>query len=277
MPRSWTGEFNKERLFDGKRTDKRMSVADSAEQSDTIEAITLALAHWALLYDVPFQYLVSGEKLLPENSMRFFYMDSNWVRAMLDGTLSIGRDSKVDFSHDAVFIDSVYAKALRHASVIRANLQGKETAEETGMFDLCSGFLMRSPLVPGWRGLDFEAFDANGGVLKALRIETLSHEVLLAMYAGKISRVIIHEPPEGLYYEVVSGNDGKYILLRNSQTGKANGSKVPITIKPSLSSPGVSSRVVDFKALAVGLNGADSANMALQLLKLPSYAVFDDK
>ena len=67
----------------------------SLPPSPAKEKITIAdeLVEWiarlALLYPVPFQYLVPHTSLLPQESLRFFHLDDNWVNALVDGALSI--------------------------------------------------------------------------------------------------------------------------------------------------------------------------------------------
>ena len=39
---------------------------------------------------VPFSYIVSSEEMLPNESIRFFHMDRNWLDALVDGALSTG-------------------------------------------------------------------------------------------------------------------------------------------------------------------------------------------
>lgn len=50
-----------------------------------------------------------------------------------------------------------------------------------------SGFLLRSVMVSGWRGLEFKAFEEGNDKepLRALRLETLGTEVLLGLYVNE--------------------------------------------------------------------------------------------
>jgi hypothetical protein len=45
-----------------------------------------------VLHGVPFNYLVPDEGMPSPESIRFFYLDMNWVDALLDGAFSIGRN-----------------------------------------------------------------------------------------------------------------------------------------------------------------------------------------
>src|ERR1700685_4299755 len=44
-----------------------------------------------LLQGVPFNYLVPDAAMLPPESLRFFTVDPNWVTALIDGALSVGK------------------------------------------------------------------------------------------------------------------------------------------------------------------------------------------
>ena len=52
------------------------------------------------LKQVPFNYLVPYEQMLPTESVRFFMLDMQWIRSLLDGAMSVGRilDKKQDTS-----------------------------------------------------------------------------------------------------------------------------------------------------------------------------------
>ena len=48
-----------------------------------------------LLEDIPFNYLVPDERLLPPESIRFFAVDSMWLECLRDGAFSVGRESRL--------------------------------------------------------------------------------------------------------------------------------------------------------------------------------------
>lgn len=55
------------------------------------------------LYNIPAHYLIADPTFLPKESMRFFYIDPNWIDALVDGTLSIGNhlETKDDIARQA--------------------------------------------------------------------------------------------------------------------------------------------------------------------------------
>ncbi len=93
--------------------------------------------HLLLLEDVPFNYLVPDERMLPPESMRFFQVDPLWLECLFDGAFSLGRMSRFDPHHDEKLKnDSNFEPLWR-----------------------ISGFLMRSDIVAGWPGLLIEGYD----------------------------------------------------------------------------------------------------------------------
>jgi hypothetical protein len=70
-----------------------------------------------------------------------------------------------------------------------------------------SGFLLRSEIVAGWRGLSVVAFSkpdgrSGGGRLATLRLERLARDVLFGLVEGDVRSLEITQPPEGLHFEV---------------------------------------------------------------------------
>ena len=58
-----------------------------------------------MLDGVPFQYIVPSEEMLPDNSIRFFHIDRNWLDALVDGALSVGNiDSRGPFADEDISI-----------------------------------------------------------------------------------------------------------------------------------------------------------------------------
>jgi hypothetical protein len=61
---------------------------------DSTDLIPDELRDWLvrlrLLHDVPFAYFVADTQLLPEESIRWFYVDRRWTDALVQGALSVG-------------------------------------------------------------------------------------------------------------------------------------------------------------------------------------------
>ncbi len=66
------------------------------------------LAQRYLLKGVPFEALAPLADLLPPESVRFFYLDTNWLDALLEGALSIGIESSRDRAYQELMKDLIW-------------------------------------------------------------------------------------------------------------------------------------------------------------------------
>ena len=67
---------------------KYLHFADSEEMAWS--SVVTWLSRLRLLEGVPFPYIVPSEGMLPNESIRFFHVDRNWLDALVDGALSVG-------------------------------------------------------------------------------------------------------------------------------------------------------------------------------------------
>ena len=202
--------------------------------SDNIQdqTIPLEMQVWlsrlSLLYGVPFNYLVPDEDMLPVESIRFFYIDSNWIESLLDGACSIGRNTSGDIAHDSVFIDRIRTVADSENTNIRRLLLGKQRCDVLGeTTPRYTGFLLRSILVSAFPGIEVQGFstlDDTRQSLEILRMERLSDNVMICLFAGELQRLEIHEPPEGLHFGGDLDTDGNY----KRPLRQLNGQQAPI-------------------------------------------------
>ena len=67
----------------------------TSEDEAWIEVVNW-LSRLRLLQGVPFVYIVPTEEMLPNESIRFYHMDRNWLDSLVDGAISVGSfvDSK---------------------------------------------------------------------------------------------------------------------------------------------------------------------------------------
>src|SRR6185312_5334268 len=65
------------------------------------------LAHLRLLIGVPFDYLIADSKLLPDESIRFFYVDRSWTDRLVDGAISVGKIGTREQAHHQVHAPAV--------------------------------------------------------------------------------------------------------------------------------------------------------------------------
>jgi hypothetical protein len=197
-------------------------LAEETRDEDVPEDVSAWLGRLVLLYGVPFQYLIPEEQILPPESIRFFYVDPIWIQCAIQGACSVGNtdcgDTLIDTAMNKLVQPNEPASgketgrvtrsaAARERKRLRQQFEDLSAAEESGDLEWpLTGFLLRSAVVKGWRGLEIMADKAKPGQgfapLQALRIEQLSADVMLGIFNGKIARVVIRQPQEGLHFGV---------------------------------------------------------------------------
>lgn len=175
------------------------------------EALTKALeeeldsiAHWLgrlnLLYGVPFHYLVPHPDLLPQESMRFFYMDENWLEALNDGAVSIGMDCSRQSRFNQMIRKALHEKTAGCLLKYRAGLYGQDVPEDRK--ESMSGMLICSRLVRFWPTLSVGAWDKEGKKLAILRMQILSGNHMLVIFDGIADKIACEEPLETILMKV---------------------------------------------------------------------------
>ncbi|AKT39602.1 hypothetical protein [Chondromyces crocatus] len=169
----------------GKQRVPHLPLKPQAINTDTPRPVAAWFRDLSLLRYIPFSYLVPDARLLPIESIRFFTVDALWMDCLLDGAFSIGRVTDGDWKVDA-------------------------KTPQKHPFRKMSGFFMRSQVVSGWPGLlvegysevidDEDAVPAADKALPLLRMERLSENTLLCLFAGELGTVDIHQKPETLHY-----------------------------------------------------------------------------
>lgn len=156
-----------------------------------------------LLKGVPFSYLVPDEAFLPPESIRFFYLDENWLDAFNNGAMSVGRAGREDASIDAEYFGTAAEEATRQLSRPRFERMHRNHRRTKTLCDVVSqerfGFLIRSELVGKWKALEVFGYQEERQ-LPILRMESLSSEVLLCIFDGTPEQVVISEPKTGLRF-----------------------------------------------------------------------------
>lgn len=177
------------------------------------EDVKTWLGRLTLLYGVPFHYLVPDERMLEPESLRLFYVDPLWMEALIDGALSIGRTEDVRLLLNKTMAATYTKDATEEARKVRPRQQrGADAALPTSASPsddasfAFSGFLMRSEIVSGWRGLDVVAYPkpegrASGGPLNTLRLERLARDTLFGLVEGHLHSLEVTQPPEGLHFD----------------------------------------------------------------------------
>lgn len=196
--------------------------ADPAAIASTLGDITVPtdVAAWLgrllTLAGVPFGYLVPDEAMLPPESIRFFRLDEKWVRALLDGAFSLGRNLTTEAAGASANLDRVLLGPVTVSARAAAPLRrraGVAAPDPTATDTAWTGFLMRSHVVADYPGLGVNVYpggntplDPEPILLPARRLDRLGPrgDTLFCLVHGDAYRVDVHEAPELLHYGIDS-------------------------------------------------------------------------
>lgn len=198
-------------------------------QKNIPEEIAAYVSQLKLLYAVPFSYLVSGEAFLPAESMRFFCIDENWVNALVDGALSLGRNDSAAARIDRAALSPALHCSDKNIGVVRygkvhENHRQGEMRSFKRQEDCQSGFILRSALTRKWKGLEVTGRGADGA-LAILRADMIGPDILLCIFDGALTSVEISEPRAGLRFGSYENN--RRIQVKNIEEGEEFGRFLP--------------------------------------------------
>ncbi len=189
------------------------------------DVITLWLSRLKLLYGVPFNYLVPHEQMLPLESLRFFYLDLNWINHIVDGAFSIGRTCSKQ--RDIKLRLFEYIQARSHPVELNQRQHRKTQTFATNATQQYSGFLLRSQVVAGSPNLQVNGYSVPDDIsteIKKLRMDRLSADCIICIFDGVVKQVAIHEPPEQLHCGIEI-NTTPYSTTLRAVTGSMPGSQ----------------------------------------------------
>jgi len=233
------------------RDDVQQTLAQ--ELADHLKPIATWLVKLGLLNHVPFDHLVPDPRLLPHETIRFFYLDQNWLDALTDGALSIG----IQTGFDTLYMQAMYA-AIRQAvnealsTYISHIHAGTDIAPGTADApEPRAGLLIRSALISGWPGLIVKSYQANTQ-LKTLRMERLAPDVLLCIFLGVPDKVTLSLPQESLSFGTTPDGTIDLRYVTGSNTGQPYSPLVTLDIRDNYLRAG-GNRVLDVQSLASAL------------------------
>ena len=174
------------------------------------------LARLALLYDVPFNNLVPSAQMLPSESIRFFYVDQNWLDSLLDGALSVGIQSSRDSLFHQLMRDPLHRVVDAAVGEVRNTLLGISPPTAPAPAGVMAGFVLRSAVVAGWPGLEVRAWSAADSAtpMKPLRLDQVAPTVLLGIFPDVPVKLEFNEPSEGLVFGVEGEGANGGVALR---------------------------------------------------------------
>lgn len=270
------------------------------------------LARLRLLEGVPFNYLVPDATMLPLETIRFFYIDRNWLDALVDGALSVGTVNSADREQLTRLHPVVRAEVDRAERMVRMKDSDAPAVDAkgrpVGVASTMTGFLLRSRLVSGWPAMHVRAYstdtreddqtipdmDTSPDRVRILRMERLAPAVLLVLFDGVPAVVHIEEPRSGIQFGIRLEEHGARASaalpirdVRHPNDGfleEPDGTARTVRIPFRRNAPGVvnmtelSRRLVAEGGTNVtgGTGGVDSAEFAMELLRFPFRQVFGD-
>lgn len=195
------------------------------------------LSKLRLLQGVPFVYIVPTEEMLPNESIRFYHMDRNWLDALVDGAISVGTlDSRgalpeVDGDNQEVKYRRLIQE-LNYSEVQNNPFRNELLEFETSDHGACNhsqghciaeskneysfggsttGFLLRSTVVRDFPGLEVSAYEAPGvdsenselwassdKKIQTIHQVRLSETILFCIFNGVPTHLRLQEPAEGI-------------------------------------------------------------------------------
>jgi hypothetical protein len=208
------------------------------------------LAHIRMLVGVPFEYLVPDDRLLPPESIRFFYVDRSWTDRLVDGAVAVGQIGSRESAHHqsrAVALTQLLDQSERMVRSLQRKTDFEDAkaasdADSRGA-DLVTGFILRSSAVSHWPHMDVRAYDRpiaepyvaseqTAHQLKALRIERLAPAVMIALFEREPQMVILEEPHHGVQFGIRHIGGGVAVPLRDGRGSqiRVGNDSVPVPV-----------------------------------------------
>lgn len=206
------------------------------------------------LEGVPYHYLITGSSLLPLNSFRYFRLDKHWVQALLDGALSLGRETEADVKAD-------------QSPPISAGFIPAHTT--------ISGFLLHADPLSYWPKLQVKGTDAKRKPLPLLHTFYPDVKIVGALFNGELAGVHVGAPTPVIRYGFQQRGDQLDLPLRKLRETLFKRYEGTIVIhhrnEPTL-------RLPDFSQIAQELNHAFKqaivpGSMGIELARLPDDGV----
>ena len=197
------------------------------------------LAHLRLLIGVPFDYLIPDSRLLPDESIRFFYLDRSWTDRLVDGAVAVGKIGTREQAHHQAHHPAVAQQLDLSERIVRDLQRGRQSFavakaandQQPDTVQVITGFLLRSAAVAGWPQMEVRAFTGPDArtQLPTLRLERLSPAVLLALFQGVPGLVWCEEPHHDIQFGIETQGEQLFVFQRQPDgTNKTGTLPVPV-------------------------------------------------
>ncbi len=192
------------------------------EGKELLEQLTDWLAESRLLKNIPSYYLFPNKKMVKEESINFFYLDEAWLKAFVDGALSIVLYTELDVVMQNAVTKKLYQKIRRRSCELRQKRLPEKAAGKCQVASInkveITGVVIKSKLVSGWPGLEIVARDKHSKIIQIIKFDQIDDEQILCLFAGQPESIEFKEPLEGLFFgcHIVS-HTGKRTIKINDQ------------------------------------------------------------
>jgi len=255
------------------------------------KTVTEWIASLQLLQHIPFNNLVSDVRLLPKESIRFFYVDPSWTNCLVDGALSIGNGTTLDRLFTSTMSDAIKVIGSKEAQSLREGLEPILSPTEVYKPVAQAGILLRSELVTSWPALTLVATyaDPQPASTDPIRFENIGAGIILCIFPAVPIKIELRQPGQGLEFGVFDNltvyfrglgtgdhaagkqiPDAKYVFSENEDKFYRAGGKQVLNIA-SIKEV-VANQLANVSALEGAIGPAD---FAMQMVKTPAKTTFD--
>ena len=166
---------------------------------------------------IPFNYLVPDERMLPSESIRFFYLEQHWMECLVHGAFSIGNGTGKNLHANQ---DNGKSPTASHNGVITGFLLKSEVV--AGWPDM---------MVDGWPGITNETEDENKPKLKMTKRQ-IAPNILLCLFEGDVMQVDFHLKPEAFHFGFHQEKDnGPFLKNPRNAEGKESEDQINVQLE----------------------------------------------
>lgn len=204
--KSWGNKNQFFKHISAKLSTTKSTEALAGDEPSIPPVLTDELAQWlaqlTLLYGLPVEYLAPDIRLLPTESIRFFYLDQNWLDRLVDGAMSVGVLSSKENLFNQAFFEDIYDQIDAARQNLRNKIRSVAEKSVTTTQGTMTGLLFRSQVVTAYPGVEIHPLDENDQPLDILRMDRLSNSLILCIIDGIPKQVKFVQPSEGLHFGI---------------------------------------------------------------------------